>query len=99
MTYSRAELVALCDRGLVPEDLWCNRDSAGAQRQLATARAFLLAGCAYRLATDPKQTPDTVWVEITYKGFDYFETHDETTDTFYIPTAARLDAHSGKDWY
>ena len=96
---SRDDLISLCERGVVAESHWHDRDSAGAQRQLGEALALLRAGCDFRLAGSPQQTHDTWWIEVTYKGFDYFEVGNETTETFYVPTAARLERTAGRDWY
>jgi len=101
MTPTRQELITLCNRGIVPQEHWHNRDSAGAQKQLAEARSLLLAGCDFRLDDKPPTVSDkdTWWVEITYKGFDYFEEGELSTHTFYIPTESRLNSSDGKDWY
>lgn len=98
---TREELIALCDRGVVPQSQWFNRDSASAQKQLAVARTLLMAGCDFRLDDGPytKSDADTWWVEITYEGFDFHEVGDLSVDTFYIPTDARLRARAGRDWY
>jgi hypothetical protein len=98
---TRDDLIALCERGIVPESKWTDRDSAGAQMQLGKAWALLRAGCDFRLASSPEQTEDTHWVEITYEGFDYVEmgAGHETTDLFYLPTASRLERKAGHDWY
>jgi len=41
-------------------------------------------------------------VSIFYRGFDYFEYGDDRCmqqESFYIPTAERLDKVAGDDWY
>lgn len=101
--YTREQLIDLCDRAVVDESLWDNRDTATAQRQLGEARQLLKAGCKFEtlyeqgsgLCTDA----DTVWIEITYKGFmDVEEGREATyTDTFYLPTERRLKQKG--DWY
>lgn len=96
---TREALIDLCERGVVPEERWRNRDSSGAQIQLGTALALLRAGCKFGLSTDLKSDADTWWVEITYKGFAHFDWGGGTeTDLFYIPTAKRLERRDG-DWY
>lgn len=93
-------LIDLCERGVVPESEWRNRDSAEAQIQLGKALALLRAGCEWRVASTPKTTADTLWVEITYKGFAHFDWDGGLeTDTFYIPTDKRLRDTTGRDWY
>lgn len=94
---TREEFIALIDRATVPESEWNDRDSAGAQRQLGEGRALLLSGCEYTV--EPGNEHDCWWLEITYRGFDYFEVGDLSTDTFYIPTEKRLTEVNGKDWY
>lgn len=98
---TREDLIALAERGIVPESKWADRDSAGAQMQLGKAWALLRAGCEFRFASSPEQTEDTHWVEITYQGFQYVEQGEgfEETDTFYLPTASRLERKAGHDWY
>lgn len=94
---TREELIALMDRAVVPQEKWHNRDSASAQRQLGEGRALLLAGCPFVFDDDCDQ--DTWWITISYKGFDWFEQHIPSSDTCYIPTAKRLEARAGEDWY
>ena len=95
----RAWLIALCERGVVPEGRWRNRDTADAQRQLGEALALLRAGCSFRIAESPESDERTLWVLITFKGFAHFEGDDELDEElFYIPTEKRLEARDG-DWY
>lgn len=98
---SREELIALCDRGVVSQDKWSDRDSAGAQRQLAECRALLLAGCdfAQSKGVRPKSDDSTIWVDVMFHGFQWFECDSIERDLFYVPTAKRLDEADGGDWY
>lgn len=102
---TRHELIELCDRGVVSESQWLDRDSARAQQQLGQCRALLAAGCDYGIADSPESTESTLWIEVRYRGFNWFESggpgpDDEQLDveTFYVPTAKRLDDRVG-DWY
>lgn len=95
----REHLIDLCERGVVPENRWYDRDSATAQRQLGEALALLRAGCDFRLSAAPASDPDTWWVQIVFKGFGYFDWGGELDDElFYIPTSERLERRDG-DWY
>jgi len=101
---TREELIQLCDDGIVPVGKWCDRDSAGAQKQLGKARALLSAGCEFCYAISPEQTSNTIWIEIRFPGFNAFEEGIDMqdswdTDLFYIPTRERLEGRNGKDWY
>ena len=97
---TREELVDLCDRAIVPQARWHDRDSADAQRQVGALRALLLAGCEYGPNERLKSDELTIWVEVTYEGFAF---HDwggpANTKTYYLPTAARLAEREGQDWY
>ena len=103
---TREELIDLCTRGVVPQEHWYNRDTAGAQRQLGEALALLKAGCDFHeeVSHYMKSDSNTIWVRIEFPGFNAFEygPADRSTwesETFYIPTADRLYEAKGKDWY
>jgi hypothetical protein len=96
-------LIAICRRSFIPESNWTNRDSADAQMQAGQCLALLSAGCEFKILDDEYLKTDarTIWVEIAYRGFSYFEEGEgRERNTFYLPTIARLDASGpGKDWY
>jgi len=97
---NREDLLAICERAFVPEEKWSNRDSSAAQRQLGECYALLRAGCEFYVHEDDRQT---LWVSVEFYGFDSFEWGlDEVpreSEQYYLPTAERLDARDGKDWY
>lgn len=97
----RADLIARCERGVVPADRWSDRDTASAQIKLGTLRALLAAGCEFRLADDPASDERTTWVVVRWRGFDAFEwgADDFDEELFYVPTWARLTERAGEDWY
>lgn len=103
-TYTREALIDLCRIAIVPESNWRNRDSASAQKQIGEAWALLRAGCEFTQTNrgDMATTNDTIWIEISSRGFNSFEFGDEghyDHDLFYIPTPDRLDRANGGDWY
>lgn len=100
VTPTREQLVELCDSAVVAEKRWTNRDSAGAQRQIGELRSLLLAGCEFTIEEAPRL--GSWWVEVQYKGFDYFEEGTMSVGSFYVPTAERLAKSVEiitKDWY
>jgi hypothetical protein len=100
MKYTRQELIAICERAVVPEARWRNRDSASAQRGVGLAWAWLRAGCEFHFTTDPKSDDRTIWIEIHAKGFGFFDWGgDKDDELVYLPTPQRLDAAGGGDWY
>ena len=102
MTYSREDLIDICERAIVPHENWRNRDTPSAQEGIGKAWAFLKAGCVFRVLTEGSLASDdrTIWIEIDH---DDFGTRDwggpGETEMFYLPTDARLAAVNGKDWY
>lgn len=102
--YTREELIAICEAGVVPHEHWSDRDSAGAQQKLGQAWAYLKAGCDFAVRIDATSTcstdDDTVWVDITFHDFGYFDYDGgPKTEIFYLPTRKRLEQTAGKDWY
>lgn len=102
--YDREELIALCVAAVVPQDKWCDRDSSSAQQKIGAAWALLSAGCDFeilrgkhRMDTDDQ----TIWIEITFRGFNDFEYGEDPsyTETLYLPTRKRLTLNEGRDWY
>jgi len=102
-SYTREDLVALCEQAIVPESKWHDRDSQKSQVRIGTAWALLRAGCDFDDVTSDPDLGDyggTIWIRIYSRGFNYFDWDGELEDDlFYIPTSERLDRASGKDWY
>lgn len=106
---TREFLVELCEKAIVPMDKWHDRDSAHSHEGLGRAWALLRAGAPFTVQTRENTSPDercvtdddTIWIEITWRGFQAFECGSEydDVDTFYIPTPARLERRAGSDWY
>ncbi|MGX7926483.1 hypothetical protein ACWPMX_07905 [Tsuneonella sp. HG094] len=78
-SYSRGELIAICESAIVPQAKWRDRDSESAHCQLGKCWALLRAGCEFQVLYEPNSrsglsTDDlTIWVETLSEGFDYFE--------------------------
>lgn len=103
----REHLIDLCERGIVNQDDWSDRDTPRSQMRLGKAWALLRAGCDFQIVAS--MTDDrTMWVEISHRTFDSFEgcfddhycreSHNEE-ELFYLPTDKRLRGRDGKDWY
>lgn len=102
MKYTREKLISICERAIVPEDKWMNRDSASSQKQLGECYAWLKAGCNFEVLEkgNLKTDDNTVWVLISVKGFCWFEEgYELDEETFYLPTEKRLKKNEGGDWY
>lgn len=48
---TREDLIAICERAIVPQDHWRNRDSASAQLGVGAALVLLKAGCKFVVLT------------------------------------------------
>lgn len=113
--YTREELIAICERAIVPQDKWNDRDSCSAQIGVGTALVLLKSGCKFRVMTrategDAKHAlvtdEETIWLEFWVHNFKWFEYGDEDQpdgflheDHIYLPTPKRLDKAAGNDWY
>lgn len=103
-TYTREDLITICEQAVVPESKWLDRDSHRSQCKVGEAWALLKAGCDFKVlysgvcATDDK----TIWIEIYAEDFNRFEWGrevDKWEETYYLPTRKRLEARPGQDWY
>jgi hypothetical protein len=105
--YTREELIAQCEKAIVPEERWRNRDSAGAQMKLGRCWALLKAGCAFRILTAENNphdgavtNADTIWIEVSFDGFNTFEgSGKQEVEFMFIPTDKCLQEANGEDWY
>lgn len=106
----RADLLAICERASVPQADWSNRDSYQCQFQMGECWALLKAGCDFVVHGpdgDPASDDKTIWLTTYGEGFAFHEGYERgdnradylDDELHYLPTAARLDALAGKDWY
>ena len=98
----RKNLMELCTQASVPEEEWINRESSVAQRQIGELLSLLRSGCEF--AANVTELRQTWWVEVKYKGFNFFDRTDGRegeydTELFYVPTKERLELNKGTDWY
>jgi hypothetical protein len=106
MEYTREQLIAICEKAIVPEEKWGNRDSASAQQKVGMAWAFLKAGVPFKVLTEHGHgnlvtDERTIWLEFHIKDFgcwDYRE-GERGVETTYLPTEKRLAECEGEDWY
>lgn len=100
--YTKKEILEICDKGIVKFSEWSDRDTPSAQSKLATIRAYLLAGCKFRIRTketyisnDCITDDHTIWIDIQHYEFeDEIDWH-----LYYLPTLKRLKECNGRDWY
>lgn len=108
--YTREELIKICEKAIVPESKWSDRDSASSIRQVGDCWALLKAGCDFEVRTKENTEKDsncitdedTIWVDFFFNGFqrfEYGEDVDKEEKTNYLPTPKRLSEIKGKDWY
>ncbi len=102
INYTKEDLLLMCDRALVTQDKWSDRDSHSSQVKVGELRQLLLCGCEFKIligvgscTTDE----DTIWIEVKSKGFQYFEVGEWEEETYYLPTEKRLEENKDGDWY
>lgn len=96
--YDRGKLIDICERAIVRQDEWGNRDTPHAQQKVGMAWAMLLSGHEYTIRRTPEHEGDscitddyTIWLDI--------EVGKWSEDTFYLPTESRLETYINRDWY
>lgn len=112
--YTREELIAICEKAIVPQSEWSDRDSFDSIKGVGIAYALLKAGCKFQvLYEEPLITDEsTIWIKFWVKNFSWFEMANEedcpdgycsdsdgSELTIYLPTEKRLEQTKGKDWY
>jgi hypothetical protein len=107
--YSREELIAICERAVVPIEQWGNRDSPSAHEKLGLCWVMLKSGANFTVHRAAKEgessgcfTNDrTIWLTLHWHNFSDFEygTEFSESEQFYLPTPERLEATKGRDWY
>ena len=106
--YTREELIAICERAMIPLHQWSNRDTPESIRAVGECWAYLKTGCEFRVHPEAVMlqkglytTMDTIWVEVmhpTFNSFEYGGGH-EASEIYHLPQPARLDETEGRDWY
>ena len=106
MTYTRQELIDLCELAIVPEGEWLDRDSCKAQQNLGVAWVLLKAGVEYEIDKDTDE--ETIWLTLKPNGFWSFDIGGEDGRSMdeiylYLPTRAKVATAKGRgsssDWY
>lgn len=107
MDYTREELIEICEKAIVHESEWANRDSASSVIAVGKCWALLKAGCKFVIndTNEPHtSTSDhTIWLRVYFDGFAVFEgtlpDGQKCEELFYLPAPGRLQGLDGKDWY
>lgn len=108
--YTREELIAICEQAVVPRNKWRDRDTPGTHEKLGLCWVMLKAGLPFSIHPPATSQSDrgcftderTIWLSVEWPSFSDFEYGtgmNENSDTFYLPTPARLSQANGGDWY
>lgn len=104
VTYTREQLLEICELACCPQSDWGNRDTAQMIRQLAEVYVLLKCGCGFVCYERDWQAGQdkTFSCEVTFNGFGYFDYGGapETVDC-YMPHLEFVKARraKGDDWY
>lgn len=108
VNYTREELIEICEKAIVQEKDWHNRDTEQSQCNVGECWALLKAGCDFEVVYEDEMCATdetTIWLCVYSKGFMWFEDWGEDRDNskekhrYYLPTPKRLEEANGKDWY
>jgi hypothetical protein len=105
MQYTREDLIAICEKAIVPVSKWSNRDTPQSQEGIGKVWVLLKTGCPFTVIYE-EDSPGvitnerTIWLRITSPVFSTFDSgRPEYEELFYLPTLTRIEACSGEDWY
>ena len=100
--YTREYILELCDKAIVSEKNWRDRDTPEAQAKIGLIHVYLKAGCKFRIITKSRYKSDmcvtnsrTIWIEIFHYEFE----ESKSWHIHYLPTEERLKESNGEDWY
>lgn len=82
---TREELISLCERAIVPQEKWQNRDSESAQKGVGRVWQLLKCGCKYEICTkdnspDYYSDAETWKIKFWVQSFMWFENGIEDDD-------------------
>ncbi len=99
-TYAREDLIAICERAIVPFARWSgrNRDTADAQRQLGECWALLKAGCPFRIEAYAQAGMILVYIDFPEEVGAKPQKEQLKYQRYYLPTVGRLETMAGLDW-
>jgi hypothetical protein len=90
-TYTREQLIAICEKAIVPHSKWADRDTFTAIKGVGECLVLLRAGCKFEILYEAEAngfcTNDKIiWVTFWVKNFMWFEVSDGDADPEGIPT-------------
>ena len=87
--YTRKELIDICEKAIVSQKKWSDRDSASSQIDIGKVWALLKSGCKFEISTEENEkisglvTDDkTIWIQFWVKNFAWFDHLDADEEEF-----------------
>ncbi len=81
--YTRKELIEICEKSIVNQSKWNNRDSASSQIGIGKCWILLKSGCKFEISTKENThigecitDNDTIWIQFWVKDFQWNDTLD-----------------------
>jgi hypothetical protein len=105
MSYSRQDLIKICEKAIVDVSKWDDRDTPITQQQVGIVWALLKANCIFEIE---KVDAGTIWLYIYAPSFRHYDCGEDfdinnkdqlDKEYFYLPTLERLKANKNQDWY
>jgi hypothetical protein len=86
--YTREKLIEICEKAIVNQSKWQNRDSASSQIGVGQCWALLKSGCKFQIATKENTigscitSEKTIWIQFWVKDFTWYDTLDGDSDEY-----------------
>src|SRR5258705_8782759 len=87
--YTRKELIDICEKSIVNQSKWENRDSASNHINVGKCWTLLKSGCKFEIATKEKEfisncitDNDTIWIQFWVKDFCWHDTLDADEEEY-----------------
>lgn len=83
--YTREELISICERAIVPQSKWENRDSEQAQAGVGRCWQLLKCGCEFEVLIGSKEQStllatdeNVIWLQFYVHNFAWFENDEDS---------------------
>lgn len=88
MNYTRKKLIDICEKAIVNQSKWKNRDSASSQIGVGKCWVLLKSGCKFQVSTKENTKgscitdENTIWIQFWVKDFKWHDVLDADTDEY-----------------
>jgi tetrahydrodipicolinate N-succinyltransferase len=87
--YTREKLIEICEKAIVNQSKWQNRDTAASQISIGKCWALLKSGCKFMVQTEENREDselvtdeNTIWIQFWVKDFKWFDWLDANEEEY-----------------